>query len=209
MPIRSLFLMVLLAVAGNASAQSMPRPAEFYFDSDAKATRPMVAIKGNDEATMQRLAKLIERKPDAIIETAQLAHLAMVAGRVELGRQLYTRAVARMSSTSSEWRPVLWNYGWDLYRAGDDAGAHAQWQQLATARSVTASWMPPTFALVLWSLQRKDEAVQWYAAAVRTEPDQWRTANRYPALLPDWTDGERATLAEVQAAWAQNPPAWP
>jgi len=209
MHIRSLFLMASLAMAGTAAAQSLPKPAEFYFDSDAKATRPVIAIKGNDEATMQRLAKMIERKPDAYIEEAQLAHLAMTAGRVELGRQLYARAVARMDSSDGEWRAVLWNYGWDLYRAGDDAGALAQWQKLATSRGINASWMPTTYALVLWSLQRKDEAVQWYAAAVRTEPDQWRTPDRYPALLPDWSADERATLAEVQAAWAANPPSWP
>ena len=67
----------------------------------------------------------------------------------------------------------------------------------------------PTFALALWTLGRKDEAVQWYAAAVRTEPAQWSTPARYAALLPHWRDEERATLAEVQRAWAANPPAWP
>lgn len=209
MPIRSLFFMALLAVAGGASAQTLPKPAEFYFDADAKAMRPVVAIKGSDEATMQRLAKLIERKPDENVAEAQLAHLAMVAGRVELGRQLYARAVSGMDSRDAEWRAVLWNYGWDLYRAGDDAGALAQWLPLAASRGINASWMPTTFAMVLWSLERRDEAVQWYAAAVRTEPEQWRTTNRYRELLPDWTDGERATLAEVQAAWAANPPSWP
>ena len=33
--------------------------------------------------------------------------------------------------------------------------------------------MPPTLALGLWSSDRKGEAVEWFAAAVRTEPTQW------------------------------------
>jgi len=69
--------------------------------------------------------------------------------------------------------------------------------------------MPPTLALSLWSIGRKDEALQWYGAAVRTEPQQWNNAGRLASLLPDWSDAERATLAEVQAAWSANPPAWP
>jgi len=28
-------------------------------------------------------------------------------------------------------------------------------------------------------------------------------------LLPDWTEAERRTLAEVFAAWRAAPPAWP
>ncbi|WP_354503217.1 hypothetical protein [Lysobacter sp. OAE881] len=103
----------------------------------------------------------------------------------------------------------MWNYGWDLYRTGDFDGAFAQWRSLVEARAVTASWMPPTLALSLWSLGRKEEAVQWYAAAVRTEPQQWNTAAKLASLLPNWTDAERSALAEVQAAWAANPPTWP
>ncbi|MET0290360.1 MAG: tetratricopeptide repeat protein, partial [Pseudoxanthomonas sp.] len=64
-------------------------------------------------------------------------------------------------------------------------------------------------SVVLWQLDRKDEAVKWYAAAVRTEPGQWSTTADYAHLLPGWTDAERATLAQVQAAWEAAPPAWP
>ena len=104
---------------------------------------------------------------------------------------------------------MVWNYGWDLYRAGDDEGAFTQWRTLVEARSVTAAWMPPTLALSLWSLGRKEEAVQWYAAAVRSEPQLWNTTAQFARLLPEWSEADRAVLAEVQAAWAANPPSWP
>lgn len=202
-------LAALLALPCVVGAQSLPKPAEFYFDADANTTKPVIAIRETGEAAMQKLARLVETRPAASAEAAQLAHMAMSAGRVELGRQLYARALGEMDSSNGRWRAVLWNYGWDLYRAGDDEGALKQWQALLSARNVTASWMPPTFALVLWSLNRRSEAVQWYAAAVRTEPDQWRGTTQYARLLPDWQASERDTLAEVQAAWAAHPPAWP
>ena len=206
---RILLLAALLAVPVAAVAQTMPRPAEFYFDSDSHATRPVIAIDETGEPAMQKLLAIIERDPRAHAEAAQLAHMAMRAGRTGIGRTLYQRALDGLSDSDILWRPVMWNYGWDLYRAGDAQGALEQWHRLLTARGITATWMPQTLALALWSADRKDEAVKWYAAAVRSEPNQWRTAARYAELLPDWRESERATLAEVQAAWAGDPPDWP
>lgn len=209
MRIRGLLLAAGLMAAAGAHAQALPKPAEFYFEADALAVRPIVAVRETGEAATQKLLRAIQRNPRAVAERAQLAHIAMEAGRVELGRQLYTDALARVTASDGLYRPLLWNYGWDLYRSGDDEAALKQWQQLAAARNSTASWIPTTLAMVLWSLERKEEAVQWYAAAVRTEPTQWLTTARYAQLLPDWKESERATLAEVHAAWVANPPTWP
>lgn len=210
MPIRTLCLLIAgFIAAGGAYAQSLPKPAEFYFDADPTTTRPIVAIRDTGDAAVQKLLKAIDRDPRAKEEHAQLAHLAMEGGRTDLGKDLYARSFARIGSSDALWRPLVWNYGWDLYRSGDAAGAVAQWQQLVASRRSNASWVPPTLAIGLWSAGRKDEAVQWYAAAVRTEPQLWRDPANFPRLLPDWREAERATLAEVQAAWAADPPKWP
>lgn len=211
MQFKHLLLVVALA-AGGAHAQSttsLPRPVEFYFDADAIATRPIVAVRDTGDAAAAKLIKAIGRNPQAKAENAHLGHLLMAGGQPELGREAYQRALARMTPGDSLYRPLLWNYAWDLYRTGDTVNALEQWSSLLKSRSINASWMPPTLALALWSVGRKDEAVRWYAAAVRSEPAQWRDTGRYVALLPEWRESERATLAEVQAAWAASPPAWP
>lgn len=210
--IRNLLLAAALATAlasGPAGAQTLSKPNEFYFDADAQTVKPVIAVRETGEVAMERLAKILERKAHAPNEAAQLAHLAMEAGRNELGRQLYARSLREVDSGSSYWRAINWNYAWDLYRSGAPEDAFKAWVTLHNARSVNAAWMPPTYAIALWSLGRKDEAVQWYAAAVRTEPDQWRDSSRYAELLPEWRVADRATLAEVQKAWAANPPGWP
>ena len=209
MRIRGLLLAVGLMVDSGAQAQALPAPSEFYFEADALAVKPIVAVRETGEIATQKLVRAIQRNPRAVAERAQLAHIAMEAGRVELGRQLYADALALVTQSDGLYRPLLWNYGWDLYRSGDDEAALAQWQKLVAARNSTASWIPTTLAMVLWTLDRKDEAVQWYAAAVRTEPVQWLTTGRYAELLPEWKENERATLAEVHAAWVANPPTWP
>ena len=208
----SALLAAALATAGNAVAQFASAPllpaSEFYFDEDARTRRPVVAIDGSGDALVQELLQVIQRNPRAKAETAQLAHIAMAGGRPQIGRELYDRVIGQMDSNDGLYRAVLWNYGWDLYRLGEYEAALAQWRTLLQSRSVDAGWMPTTFAVALWQLGRKGEAVQWYAAAVRTEPDKWGGTGQYEALLPDWRAEDRATLAEVQQAWAADPPDW-
>lgn len=194
-----------------AAAQSpLPRPAEFYFDEDALVARPVVAIAGSDEATIAQLVRLMERGGrNADRAVAQLAHLSLASGRLETGHALYARALEMTTPRGQQHNAVRWNYGWDLYRLGDVEGALAQWTEAGANRGVVyPAWAPPTLALALWKLDRKAEAVAWYAAAVRTHPDRWSNPAQLAALLPDWSVDDRATLAEVQAAWRADPPTW-
>ena len=209
MYVRTLVLALGLAMSHVASAQSLPKPAEFYFDEDPRALKPLLVPGQDSAAEFERILKKAERNPDSVLERAQLGHLAMTGGRVDTGREMYGRALARINRTHPLWRQVVWHYGWDLYRIGEAGAALEQWSTLTTGARGASAWMPPTYALALWTLGRRDEAVQWYAAAVRTEPAQWSRSDGYARLLPDWKDEERATLAQVQAAWAANPPAWP
>lgn len=207
------YLCCLLAAAlllpTLALAQDLPRPKEFYFDQDAATTRAIVAGDATDDAEIDRLLQLIARKRRVPDEArGQLAHLAMASGRLEAGKTLYLDAIEHAGRGSRLRDRLNWNYGWDLYRAGEYAGALQQWQGALDGR-INPAWVPPTFALALWKAGRKTEATQWYAAAVRTEPTQWRDASNFTALLPDWSDADRATLAEVLQAWQADPPAWP
>lgn len=192
-----------------AQAQKLPVPKEFYFDQDPQTTRAIVAIPGEGEAVIDRLAATVQRKPTDVESRAQLARVAMQSGRQTLGEELYRAALKNAAGNQRLLRTVSWNYAWDLYRTGEHQRALEQWQKLLGGWPSSPSWQPPTMALALWKLGFKAEAVAWYAAAVRTEPQQWSSAAGYPQLLPDWREEERETLAEVLAAWQANPPTWP
>lgn len=199
----------LLAVgAFAAQAQTLGKPKEFYFDDDRNTTRLIVAIEGEGEPLAEQLLKAIERGRKRMEATAQLAHVAIAQDRVELGNTLYERALSGTEISGTLGRAVRWNYGWDLYRTGESQAALEQWTALAN-RFGSPSWVPPTLALALWSVDRKAEAVQWYAAAVRTEPLQWGDPANFARLLPDWREQDRTRLAEVHAAWQADPPSWP
>ena len=204
-----IFLATLLALlAGVAHAQAVTKPKEFYSDADALTARRLVAAQGEGDALAAELVRMREKGRKTIEATVQLAHIAMSDKRAELGKSLYEQAVSGASLTSGIGRAVRWNYAWDLYRNEDFAPAYGLWSELAAGFGNPA-WLPPTMALSLWSLDRKAEAVQWYAAAVRTEPGLWGDPANYPTLLPDWRDQDRQRLIEVYNAWAANPPTWP
>lgn len=202
--------MVLAAgmTAFGAAAQSLPALQEFYFDDDMAAAVPVV-VPADSSDIVEQLMKQRERGRKALEATVQLASVAYGQGRPELGAQLYDDAEKNAPANTVSGRMVRWNRGWDLFRQGDAEGALAQWHAAQTGVRGNASWVPPTYALALWSLGRKDEAVKWYAAAVRTEPQRWSSSADYARMLPTWRDTERTTLAEVQQAWAAQPPAWP
>lgn len=199
---------LVAALPAFSQERLVPR-SEFFFDADSRTARLITAERGSGDALVDRLGKAVARNPRDAEAAAHLAHVAMEGGRPDLGQELYVRALALVDSNHVLYRPLRWNYGWDLYRTGDAEGALAQWQALLGDRAVSATWMPPTFALVMWTLDRREEAVQWYAAAVRSEPALWTTAERHAELLPEWRPGELAILGEVQQAWQQDPPEWP
>jgi len=206
---RRLGAALLVLVPFALCAQDIPRPKEFYFEVDAEVVRTLELYPGDDDATVERLLKARERgrRGEGALASAQLARIAYAGGRTDTGRALYAEAVAR--ADGARMRDAMhWNHGWDLYRSGDVAAALEQWRIAGAERLKGPSWLPPTLALGLWRLDRREEAVRWYAAAVRTEPQQWRAPD-LERLLPDWTDADRATLAEVAAAWQANPPSWP
>ena len=209
MTVLRVVLAVLLAMSGlTMTAQAQVKPKEFYFDQDAATARRIVVVEGEGDALAAELVKARERGRRQMEATAQLAHVAMTENRPDLGKSLYDVAVQGTQPNSSVGRSVRWNYAWDLYRNGEAQPALALWSDLAGSFGAPA-WVPPTMALALWSLDRKTEAVQWYAASVRTEPGLWSDPANFATLLPDWRDEDRKRLAEVHAAWQASPPSWP
>ncbi|MEE7546775.1 tetratricopeptide repeat protein, partial [Xanthomonas sp. Kuri4-1] len=69
-------LAMLGGVCLGVQAQGLPKPKEFYFDEDRTTTRPIVAVAGQGDAVVDRLAAIVQRDPRAVEARAQLGALA-------------------------------------------------------------------------------------------------------------------------------------
>lgn len=204
---RAAVLCTLLGMAWAASAQGLPPIKEFYFDNDPAAV-PMVAVEVDAADLVDQLMRQRTRGRRAVEATVQLAGVAAAQGRDDLARSLSAEALEATQPGTLGGRSARWNIGWLLYRQGNVTQALQMWQQAHDGSRSAPSWVPPTLALALWRDGRQDDAVHWFAAAVRTEPQLWSDPANFAQLLPDWKADERDTLAQVHAAWVANPPAW-
>src|SRR5690606_38045793 len=128
-------------------AQSLPGPKEFYFDGDGSTTAPLVLIEGSDAETQERLLKAMKgHGRNADLAAAQLAHIAHESGRPEAGSALYAHVLADIGTNSRMRQLLLWNHGWDLFRARDAAAALARWKEAGIDTYHCPSWVPPTLA---------------------------------------------------------------
>lgn len=199
---------LLLGMVWTASAQSLPPIREFYFDTDA-AAEPVVVVDPGAADVVDQLARQRTRGRRMAEATVQLATIAAADNRLELADTLYQEAIASTAANSTVGRSVRWSYGWHAFRQGRLEQAGQSWVQALESVRGQPSWVPPTLALLLQAQGDTAEAVKWYAAAVRTEPQLWSDPANFEQLLPAWLPAERQMLRQVHQAWVGNPPSWP
>ena len=98
-------------------------------------------------------------------------------------------------------RHAHWNYGWALFSSADNAGALQHWQAAAELHGGHPTWVPTTFAIGLWLTGHNDRAIEYYAAAVASDPDRWGEAGGVAEATRDWSANEKLAIEAVQAAW--------
>lgn len=194
--------MCALLIAPDASATTtvaLP-PATVYRDADIAAHDATSA----DEATLDAL---LAQEPDDIQALAHRGRLRMGDGRIEDGQADFDAAIALADADSSDMRLVLWSYGWAQLNAGNLPDALSSWQEAERLHGGHPSWVPHSYATVLWLMDEQELAVAYYDAAVRSHPRRWDNADALAKSTLDWQPLPRAAIAGVFAAWqSQQPP---
>jgi len=194
--------MCALLIAPDASATTtlaLP-PATVYRDADIAAHDAPSA----DEAALDAL---LAQEPDDIQALAHRGRLRMGDGRIEDGQADFDAAIALADADSSDMRLVLWSYGWAQLNAGNLPDALSSWQEAERLHGGHPSWVPHSYATVLWLMDEQELAVAYYDAAVRSHPGRWDNADALAQSTLDWQPLPRAAIAGVFAAWqSQQPP---
>ena len=196
----------LAGMPAAAAAQAAPLPpiAEFYFDDDS-AARPIEVVSPEGGDVVRRLERALQRDSRNALALGQLAGIAYASGRAETGESFYATAIGLASNGGTHQRQLMWNHGWDLYRDDRHEAALEEWLKAIAGHRGRPIWAPPTLALVLSRLGREDEALQWYAAAVRTRPERYVDRAAMERAYPEWRAEDIDVLVALAAKASATP----
>jgi tetratricopeptide (TPR) repeat protein len=199
-------LVAVLAFASlTAAAQDsgLPQPEEAYGMDDPAAVAPK-RIDANDNLGRQTLEQILQYDPENVNARIQNAELLIARGMRQRGLDEYVYALRLAESDPLKLRTVYWNYGWALFRVGEARGAITQWQQAERMHGGQPIWVPTTYAVGLWVAGEKELALQFYKAAVRSNPRRWGEASGLKESTANWGANEKAAVDAVYAAWREG-----
>jgi tetratricopeptide (TPR) repeat protein len=202
-------LLLAAALAGapalaSAQAAVLPPIAEFYFDDDS-AARPIEVVSSEGGDVVRRLERALQRDSRNALALGQLAGIAYASGRADTGESFYSTALGLASNGGTHQRQLMWNHGWDLFRADRHEAALDEWLKAMAAHRGRPIWAPPTLALVLAKLGREAEALEWYAAAVRTRPERFVDRAAMERGHPGWRAEDIDVLVALAGKAAATP----
>lgn len=213
---KSIVFVALLTAAGATPAQdsgfvaapALPiatTPAPSYPHEDPAAMAQVTRESRDPRANQRVLAKLdaaIERDPSHVGLRASRAHHYAMLGQGDLSEADYARAMMLARDNPVLKRHVSWSWGWARLALDDPREALVHWRDAERLHGGLPHWVPYTYALALWQLDRRDLAVAYYDAAARSFPLKWgnRAGVRKSTAL--WRTRERELLDEVYVEWA-------
>jgi tetratricopeptide (TPR) repeat protein len=203
--------LALAAIAGFAfsnvvlaqDAAALPVPQESYGEVDPAAVRPK-AIDPTDAGARKMLEQILQYDPENVSARIQNANLMIARGlRARgLGEYEYVRRVAQKDPKLL--RQVVWNYGWALFATGDARRAVAEWMEAERLHGGHPQWVPTTYAIGLWVAGDRELAVQFYRAAVNSNPRRWGEERGLGEATRQWNANEKVAIEAVYAAWREQ-----
>lgn len=205
-PHRAWFAALLLALTLPLCAQTggeLPVPFEAYGEDDPAAVAPR-RVDPTDSRATKTLEQILQYDPENVSARIQNAELLIARGMRQRGLDEYAYALRLAGSDEAKLRQVYWNYGWALFHVGEARGAVTQWLQAERRHGGRPLWVPTTYAIGLWEAGERDLALEFYKAAVRSNPRRWGEAAGLKEATRDWSDAQRAAMDAVYGAWREG-----
>ena len=200
-------MLALLALAPIVHAQAdttaYQPPADAYTATDA-AARFTVKVDPGDQRARETLEQILEYDGRNVMARVQHGHMLVDRGMRQRALAEFEYAIRVADPDSIDQRVARWNYGWALLRSGDPRAAMAQWRLVESAHGGRPAWLPAQFAAALWIAGDREYAIDYYAAAVRSNPSRWGERSGMEAAIAEWEPNERLALEAVYGAWRER-----
>lgn len=200
-----LFWLGCAPMAKATDAVVLPRPesAVVYRDRDPAALY-YAAPPGRNAQFRRNLNAHIRANPRNAAALIQRAFLHHASGDIEEGDRDFIRVIEITADDPLLRRRALWSLGWSAFNRDEPRQAMAFWQQAADTYDGRPGWLPYSMAVAAWTAGDEALALDWYDAAVRSDP-QWRQAEGVESRTLRWKPREREVVQWVFKAWSMRP----
>lgn len=198
-----LFAAGLVLAAPAAAQDALPTPAERYVDKDGAAVMPK-EVAPNDNRARRQLEQILEYSPEHVPARVQHGFHLVARGMNNRAEQEFEYAIRISDPDSLNQRHAHWGYGWGLFRMGEYRRAIAQWMEAERLHGGKPAWAPWTYAIGLWMAGDRELALQFWNAAVRSDPDRWGASRGLEREIRDWFPNQRLAAEALHAEWKRR-----
>jgi tetratricopeptide (TPR) repeat protein len=185
---------------GGGEPIEVPPPAQAYFDPDSSARMP-IAVDLFDARAIRELNRRIAREPKQLGLYTARGHAYGFAGNRAAMEKDFEQAFALAGSDRAALRHVSWSQGWAYFGLGDARAALASFTSATQLHGGAPFWVPYTYAVALWRLDRRQEALRYWDAAARSAPERWGNAKVVQRWTRRWPAGNQAEVVALFEAW--------
>ena len=178
----------------------VPKPAEVYRDADPNV-RADPKADANDPNLARYLDERLAQDPSDVPARVERGYQRAQRGDATGAEADYARASKAAADTVQRQRYVLWSHGWALLAQNQPEAALKDWRDSQHLHGGNPYWVPYSFAVALRAAGRDDEAVAYYAAAARSDPERWGTRSAMLETTKSWKPQERTRIEAVYALW--------
>lgn len=140
-----------------------------FLDADPVMVDESLVFGWHDRTKLSLALKArLRGNPDDADAAMDLGVLAAQSRSSRFSRY-FQQAEALIGDDPDRRRRLSWARGHACMAGGDADCALRHWHDAASAFSGHPRWVPAAYAYALWGLDRKDQAIDWYAAAVRAD----------------------------------------
>lgn len=195
------FLIPVFAIAFSmtTTAAELPVPlASRYPDADHEAQIRVPQLE--EETRFKQLQRSARRGKLTPAGLAALAFGYSIRGDAANAGSALDAARSHAGRRTGTLRHVLWSAGWSYINLGDYDSAARAWSESAELHGGQPYWLPYSMAVLAELDQQRELAVQWYDAAVRSQP-RWGSAEGVAQSTSHWQRKESAAIERVFHAW--------
>ena len=178
----------------------LPKPAEVYRDADPNV-RADPKVDANDPNLASYLDERLAQNPSDVPARVERGYQRAQRGDAKGSEADYARARKAAADMVARQRYVLWSHGWALLAQNRPEDALKDWRDSQHLHGGNPYWVPYSFAVALRAAGRDDEAVAYYAAAARSDPERWGTRSAMLETTKSWKPQERTRIEAVYALW--------